>query len=172
MVTTIDPKLTGRKNVDGANSILRSSDDVPFSRHSPTVVGRDLQALREVLFLHLADPQTVAKSAGTVVPNVPSIRQAAVKAAGGRSLQLYVCTPLEAEAEAEEAEAPVAVPPASQPSHHFLDVRRLWRYFMRQRELRRQRDRLMSMSDHMLRDIGIENRMEVAGLLQDHRYRG
>jgi uncharacterized protein YjiS (DUF1127 family) len=170
VVTTIDPKLTGRKNLEGANSVPRTSNEAPLSRQPTTVVGRDLQALREVLFLHLADPQAGAKSAETFAANAPLIRQAAVKAVGRRSLQLYVCTPLETEA--EEAEAPAMVPLASQETHHFLDVRRIWRYVMRQRELRRQRDRLLSMNDYMLRDIGIESRIEIAGLLHNHRYRG
>jgi hypothetical protein len=57
VVTTMDPKLTGHKEVDRPNSGPRTPKDVPPSDRSTTVVGRDLQALRDVLSLHLVDPR-------------------------------------------------------------------------------------------------------------------
>jgi uncharacterized protein YjiS (DUF1127 family) len=171
VVTTMDPKLTGRRNLGKPAATSQSPQDVASDRHPTTVVGRDLQVLRDVLSLHIPEGRAADARAFTVPEggNAPSIRQAAVKAAGSRFLQLYVCTPLEADI--DQTEAPKASAPDGR-AHPFyaFDVRRIWRYLLRQRELRRQRDQLTSMPDYMLRDIGIESRTEIAGLLRNHSY--
>ncbi|WP_092993986.1 DUF1127 domain-containing protein [Rhizobium sp. NFR07] len=168
----MDPKLTGHKEVDRPDSGLRAPKDVPPSDRSTTVVGRDLQALRDVLSLHLVDPRRGGAESMSRAPStaseIPPVRQAAVKAGSTHFLQLYICTPLEGDI--EEPAPSAEVPAVDQRAHHFLDVRGAWQYFTRQRELRRQRDQLMLMNDYMLRDIGIENRMEIAGLMRGRRY--
>jgi uncharacterized protein YjiS (DUF1127 family) len=172
VVTTMDTKPNVRKDADRQNSALRTPGDASLDEQAATVVGRDLQALREVLSLHLVDPQGGARKARSFVASsaasVPPVRQAAVRAPGDRFLQLYVCTPLDGKAEA--VEPPVEAPAVTRSAFRFFDVRGIWRYLLRQKHLKQQRDQLMSMNDYMLRDIGIESRMEIAGLLQSHRH--
>jgi uncharacterized protein YjiS (DUF1127 family) len=174
VVTTMDPKPKFRKGADRPNSALRTPNDASPNDRATTVVGRDLQSLRDVLSLHLVDPQGGAEKAKSFVAssasNAPLVRQEAVKAAGDRFLQLYICTPLEREA--EDAEVPVEAPAFAESAPRFSGIRSIWRYFLRRREMKQQRDQLMAMNDYMLRDIGIENRMEIAGLLRSHRQWG
>ncbi|WJH38094.1 DUF1127 domain-containing protein (plasmid) [Aliirhizobium terrae] len=175
MVITTDPKLTGPKRVDSRpDTGARKPEDTSPGDRNPTVVGRDLQALRDLLHLHLADPRRnegkITSPAISTRPAAQTVRQAAVKAASGRSLQLYICTPLDEDVDRPASQSEAGS--ADRRSYHFFGIRKAWRYFKRQRDLRRQRDQLMLMNDHMLRDIGIENRMEIAELMHDHRYAG
>jgi uncharacterized protein YjiS (DUF1127 family) len=173
VVTTMDPKPNVRKAADRPNSALHTPNDASLNDRPATVIGRDLQVLRDVLSLHLVDPQGGARKARSFVASSasdgPLVRQAAVKAAGDRFLQLYVCTPLDGKV--EDNEPAVEAPADTRSAFRFFDIRRIWHYFLRLQHLKQQRDQLMSMNDYMLRDIGIENRMEVAGLLRGHRQR-